>query len=284
MMLCKDVRDRLYEYIYEELDGFEKTETEKHLTSCSQCQNEYLSLKQLLIDDTASISELVESINMPEELPRKINRSLMSDSRSSFSRYVAAACFLIFMFYAAPVAAYYVVENTALSKYIEFDKGLVKEIEEGQLQLVDKSDNMKDITIRVDGIIRKPDKTTVLFTVKVLKDKNINYAMPSTAYNVVTIKDQFGFEYRSTGSAMSLRSANEDGEVTAIMEFEPLNFWSYKLSINITAMDTGSMIVTKDNGNDPRADENGFIYDMKESKSVYGSWKIDFYVDRSIKK
>jgi hypothetical protein len=284
MMQCKEVNDKLYEYIYEELEVLGKAEVEEHLAHCNECQNEHLSLKKLLIDDMEGISEFAQSIKVPEKLPRNIKQSLKGNSTFNISRYVAAACFLIFMFYAVPVAAYYVVENTALSKYIEFDKGLVKEIEEGRLQVVNKSDIMKYITVRVDGIIRKPDKTTVLFTVKVPKDNNINYAMPSIAYNVITIEDQFGFEYRSTGSAMSLRSANEDGEVTAIMEFEPLKFWSYKLSINITAMDTGTMIVTKDNGNDPRADEKGFIYDMKEAKSVYGNWKIDFYVDRSIKK
>jgi hypothetical protein len=283
-MQCKEVNHKLYEYLYEELEELEKIEIEEHLAHCYECKNEHLSLKKLLIDDMEDISKLAQSIKMPEKLPENVKLSLKGAPSISISRYVAAACFLIFMFYAVPVAAYYVVENTTLSKYIEFDKGLVKEIEEGQLQLVNKSDTMKDITFRVDGIIRKSDKTTVLFTVKVPKNKDINYAMPSLAYNVVTIKDQFGFVYSSTGSAMSLRSANEDGEVTAIMEFEPLMFWSYKLSINITAMDTGTMTVTKDNGHDHRADDNGFIYDMKEAKSVYGSWKLNFYIDRSIKK
>lgn len=281
-MQCKEVREKLYEYIYEELDYGEKAGIEEHLTHCTECIQEYLSLKKLLIEDMKDLRELSGAIIAPKELSQNIKLSLRTGSPYSIWRYAAAACILIFMFYAVPVAAYYVVENTSLSKYIDFDKGLVSEIEEGKLQILDKNSTMKDITFKVDGIIRKPDKTTVLFTLKVPKNRNINYAMPSGDFNVVTIKDQFGTKYRTLGSSMSLKSSNKDGEVTAIMDFEALKFWSYKLSINITAMETGTMTAIKDNGENPRADEKGFVYDIKEDRTVYGSWKVDFYVDRSI--
>lgn len=280
-MLCKEVQDKLYEYVYGEIEE-EKIEIQEHLALCNNCQKEYLELKKLLVDDMKELNNLAENVEMPEELPRRIKRNLNENLKYRVPRYAAAACIVLFIFYAAPVAAYYFVENTVLNKYIDFSKGLVKEIEEGKLQLVDKNSTMKDITFQVDGIIRKPDKTTVLFTVKVPKGKNTNYAMPSSSFNVIRIKDQFGTEYRSMGSAMSLRSADMDGEVTAIMDFEALKFWSYKLSINITAMETGTMTVTKAGEGEPRADEKGFIYDIKEDKTVYGSWKVDFYLDRAL--
>lgn len=281
-MQCKEVREKLYEYIYEELDCGERADIEEHVTHCTECTQECLSLKKLLIEDMKDLKEISKMITTPKELSQNIKLNLRTGSSYSIWRYAAAACILIFIFYAVPVAAYYVVENTSLSKYIDFDKGLVKEIEEGRLQVVNKSSTMKDISFRVDGIIRKQDKTTVLFTIQVPKDRNVNYAMPSGDFNVVTIKDQFGTQYRTLGSSMSLKSSNEDGEVTAIMDFEPLKFWSYKLSINITAMETGTMTAIKDNGENPRADEKGFVYDIKEDRTVYGSWKVDFYVDRSI--
>jgi hypothetical protein len=283
-MLCNEVQDKLYEYIYEEFEKEEKTVLEKHLAHCDECSRKYRDLKKLLIDDMEDISNLAEKISMPQDLPQQISKRLKVNSTRRFSRFAAAACMLIFSIYAIPVAAYYTVENTVLSKYISFSQNLVQDIEDGKMQLVNKSAAMKDITFRVDGIIRKADKTTVLFTVKVPEGKKINYAMPSNSFNVINIADQFGTKYRSTGSAMSLRSANEDGEVTAIMDFEALKFWSYKLSINITAMDTGTIKAEKASGSDPRADENGFIYDITEDKTVYGSWKLDFYIDRTANK
>lgn len=178
-MLCSEVKDKLYEYIYGELEE-EKNKLEEHLSTCSQCQKEYLELRKLLVNDMKDISDLAENIKLPEELSTSIKQNLKIYPKHKNLRYAAAACILIFMFYAVPVAAYYVVENTVLNKYIDFSQGLVKEIEEGKVQLVNKSSTMKDITFLVDGIIRKPDKTTVLFKVKVPKGNKINYAMPST--------------------------------------------------------------------------------------------------------
>lgn len=284
MMFCNEVQDKLYEHIYDELNDEEKSKIKAHLADCIDCSQKHLELKKLLINDMEGISKFAEEIKAPENLSRQVKRNLNVSSNLKVSRYVSAACILIFMFYAVPVAAYYAVENTVLNKYIDFSKELTKDIDEGKLQVINKSDTMKDITFRVDGIIRNADVTTILFTIKVPEGMNINYAMPDGTSDVVTLKDQFGTKYRSMGSAMNLKSANEDGEVTAVMDFEPLKFWSYKLTINITALNTGTMKVTKASEGDPRADKKGLVYDLQEHKSVYGNWELDFYIDRSFKK
>lgn len=279
-MLCDELKDRIYEYIYEELTVEKKLEVEEHLLKCNSCKKEYEELKTLLIDDMESLIELKDEIQMPEVLQINIKKKLYLSSKNSFTKYVAAACLLIFMFYTIPVAAYYLVENTILNKYINFDKGLVMDVEQGRVQLVDKSATMKEITFRVDGIIRKEDKTTILYTVKL--PKGSSYAMSTSGFGTIRIKDQFGISYRQKGSATTVESIREDGEATAIMDIEPLKFWAYKLTINITAMETGQL-VSRDNSKDNLSaeDKNQFPYTMVPGRNIYGSWKVDFYIDRA---
>jgi hypothetical protein len=278
-MLCDEVKDWLYEYIYEELDEKKKTEIEVHLDKCDNCRRTYKELKALLIEDMEELIQLKEQIVIPKELSKKVERRLNRNLLTTLPRYAAAACIALIMFYTVPVAAYYIVQISPLDKYIAFDNGIIKEYEQGKGQLVQKSGTMKDITFTVDALIRKKDKTILLFTAKVPTGGNINYAMPLMDSRVITVKDQFGIKYRTEGSAMTLRSVNEDGEVKAIMYIEPLKFWAYKLSINITGMETGRMEVRKTESS--AADDKGLEYDVQKYKNVYGSWKVDFYIDRS---
>lgn len=280
-MLCDEVKDRLYEYVYEELDEKKKSEIEVHLDKCDNCKRAYGELKALLIDGMEEFVQLKEQIEVPIELPKNVERKLNRNLLTALPRYAAAACIALIMFYTVPVAAYYIVQNSPLDKYIAFDNGIIQEYEQGKGQLIQKSDTMKDITFTVDALIRKKDETIVLFTAKVPTEGNINYAMPLMDPRVITVKDQFGIIYRTEGSAMTLQSVNEDGEVKAIMYIEPLKFWAYKLSINITGMETGRMEVRKTDSS--TVHDKGLEYDAQKYKNVYGSWKVDFYIDRSNK-
>jgi hypothetical protein len=281
-MLCDEVKELLYEYIFNELSEDKRLKVEEHIEACTNCKKEYLELKKLLKHDMQKFIETKEKIVMPKDLTVKINKKLYGTKYRSFSRFAVAASILIMIFYAFPVAAYYIVENTALNKYIDFDKGIIQDIEEGQLQIVDKSSVMKDITFRVDGIIRKKDSTKILFTVKVPKDMDIDYAMTTNEFNTVVVEDQLGKKYRFQSSGITLKSANEDGEATAIMEVEPLKFWAYKLTMRTTALEGGILEASQITGDtELKIENNGFDYKLKKLRNIYGKWEVNFYIDRS---
>lgn len=275
-MLCDEVRELLYEYIYGELEEEKKIAVQEHMKNCSNCEKEYDELKVLLIDDMKAFSEAKDNISMPSDLPLKVKNKLFGTPIIRYSRFAAAACFLVFLFYAVPVVAYYAIENTALSKYIIFDKGLIQDMEKGRIQLVDKSATLKDITLRVDGIIKKSDRTTILLTAKVPEGMDIDYAYPS--FNTITVMDQLGSTYRHMGSAGTLKSAKEDGEFTMILDVEPLKFWAYKLTLRVTALEVG---ILEKKAETSKEDKDQFNYTVKKEKDVYGSWEVDFYIDRS---
>jgi hypothetical protein len=281
-MLCDEVKDRLYEYIYDELEEDKRLKIESHLNKCDNCRRTYEELKGLLIDDMQELTTLKESVVMPEELPQKIRKKLSNNFLSTLPKYAAAACMALILFYTIPVAAYYIVQNSPLEKYIIFDSGIIQEFEQGRAQLVQKSHEMKDITFTVDAIVRKKDTTTVLLTTKVKPTEQINYAMPIGLGRTITLKDQFGNKYNSQGGGATLESVNEDGEVKVIMDFEPIRFWAYKLSINVTGMEIGKMTVEHEKVNGTENKDN-VKYDIQKYKNVYGNWKLDFYINRSNK-
>jgi hypothetical protein len=283
-MLCDEVKELLYEYIFEELPQDKKLEIEEHLKNCTNCEKEYIELKKLLIDDMQQFNKVKEALIMPKDLPLKVKNKLYGTPVKRFSRFTAAACLLLFLFYTMPVAAYYIVENTALNKYISFDKGLIQNMEKGEIQPIDKSSTMKDITFRVDGIIRKADRTTILFTVKVPKNMDINYAMTTSGFNTVKVEDQFGKQYHLKGSGITLESAKEDGEATAVMDVEPLKPWAYKLTMRITALE-GGILESKQINEDKllAKDDKKFNYTIKKVRNIYGKWEVKFYIDRSHK-
>lgn len=284
-MLCNEVKDKLCEYIYGEIDEEKSLEIENHLRSCESCREEHLELKILLIDDMEVFTAIKNEIEMPIELPNRIKKRLKNNIIIKIPRYIAAACILVLMFYTLPVAAYYLVQNSPLDKYMELNNKIEKEYKEGRGQLIEKSDTMKGITYTVDAIIRKADSTTILFTVKIPKSDNINYAMPSMDRSVITIEDQFGIKYVVMSSGMTLRSANEDGEVKAIVEVEPLKFWCYKLNIRITSMELGKITVKKGASDSlDNALELQPEYVVVKNKNVFGTWQVNFYIDRSYKK
>ena len=283
-MLCETVKNLLYEYIYEELDDDDKNKLEEHLEYCSDCQQEYKKLKLLLIDEMSEVSNIKNEIDMPKGLEKKVLSSLNYYRKPiTFFKFAATACLLIMLIYTVPVAAAYIISNTALSKYITFDAGLVKDIKEGRIQYIDKSSTMNGINFRVDGIVKKQDRVTVLFTVKVPKNTEIDYAMPKGEMSPVTLEDQFGRKYQSVGSAVSVKSANKDGEATAFMDFQPLSSTAFKLTIRITGLETGKLIPMTQKETDQSDGYRKFPYKMSKERNVYGKWQVDFYVDKSMR-
>lgn len=264
-MECSLVSDKLYEFIYGELDERTSSEIEKHIENCTNCRHEYMELKKLLVDDMKYLVNLKESIKTPEGLPLKIRSSMRPGFRFNFVKYAAAACLLLALTFTTPVLAYYIIQSTPLEKYIELDSGIIVDFEEGQGQLVQKSSTMNNITMTVDGIIPKKDRTTILFTIKVPKDTAVNYGMPLSGLNVITVTDQFGITYRMTGGAATVKSVNEDGEAKCIYDVDPLGFWAYKLNIRMTAIELGYF------------DGNEF---SSTSKNSYGNWNISFYLKK----
>lgn len=107
---------------------------------------------------------------------------------------------------------------------------------------------------------------TILFTIKVPKEKNINYGMPLTGINELTVTDQFGFKYRVGGGSLTVKSVNEDGEAKCIFDVEPIKFWAYKLNVRVTSLELGYY----DGKNTP-----------EQVKNAYGNWNVSFYIDRS---
>lgn len=266
-MECTWVSDKLYEYIYDEIDEQEKQEIERHLHECPSCQNQYEKLKKLLVDDAAMLLEFRETIEVPADLRYRVKSSLSRKARMNPLKYVLAACLMLSLFFTTPVFAYYVTQIPAIEKYVDIDDGSIADFQEGRGQLVGKSDTLKGITFTIDGIVPKEDRATILFTIKVPKDENTNFALPSSSFSSFTVTDQFGYKYRVSSGGGSVKSVNENGEATFIYDIEPgLHFWSYKLHVRLTALELG-------------------YYDGKEwvptdEKYAYGNWNVSFYIKR----
>lgn len=283
MMLCSEVKEILYEYIYEELDKAKSAEVLQHLKSCDDCRKAYDELKALLIDDVNYLSSTKNAIKMSEELPLRIEKKIRKRSPMRFSRFAAAACILLAIFYGMPVAAYYLIENTALNKYITFDNDLEKDMKEGKIQVVNKSSSLNGITFRVDGIIKGKDKTTILFTFKVPKNKDFEYAIPNSGDAVFTVEDQLGHKYHTMGSAITVKSANEDGEATAIVYVEPLKYWAYKLEVRVTSLQTGKLVpLSEEEIKKNYITEPDYKYKQQPAKNIYGKWEVSFYINRTM--
>lgn len=266
MMECSMVSDKIYEYIYKELDEETTFEIKNHLENCSKCHSEYIELKKLLIDNMSDLIDLKYNIKTPEDLPFKIRSSIKPNIRLNFIKYAAAACILFTLIFTTPVLAYYIIQSTPLEKYLDLDKGIIVNFEEGKGQLVQKSSTMNDITLTVDGIIPRKDRTTILFTIKVPKSIKVNYGIPVVGTNELTVMDQFGIKYRMKGGAVTVKSVNQDGEAKCIYDVEPLNFWAYKLNIRVTAIELGYF--------------NEKELSSEKIKNAYGNWNIKLYINR----
>lgn len=269
-MLCDEAKERLYEFIYDELNVEKNREVKEHIDTCSKCKKEYEELKQLLINDMEEFIDLIEEIQMPNELSIKVKDSIKKSGIRKFGRYAIAACMIFILIGGIPVAAQYIMSGSLLDKYKQLDPDIASIYSNDNGEMIEKSSTMKDITFTVDAIINKKDSTTILFIVKVPKDQGINYAMPTI--DGLTVQDGLGIKYRHISSGMTLQSVNEDGEIKAIMEVEPLKFYVGGLTVRITAMEVGNMtVVTKDNELD---------YDVKKKKNIYGNWQVKFRVHK----
>lgn len=271
-MNCADVKDTLYEYIYGELDDSDSMEIAKHLENCQDCRKKYLELKSLLIDFTDDITKFAKSISIPDETINKINKVLDSKTPKkhavfniSLVKFSTAACIAFIILFTTPVMGY-LIQIPSISKYLDLDKNIVTEFNEGKGQLIGKSDSMKDITFTVDAIIRKKDKTLILFTTKLDKQTDsINFTRPSHSHNAIMVQDQFGYKYELSSGSTTVKSVNEDGEAKCIFEIPPLKPWTYNLNIKVTAMNLG-------------------YYDNEENKNNsieiknYGLWDVSFYI------
>ena len=263
-MDCNLVQDKLYEYIYNELDENTLLIIKSHIENCPGCEMEYMDLKKLLIEDIPKLISLKDTIKVPPELEFKVRSLIKPKLKFNFARYAVAACILLALVAATPALAYYIIQSTPLDKYVELQSGIIVDFEEGRGQLVQKSSTMQGITLTVDGIIPKKDRSTILFTIKAPKEGNINYGMPDLGHNVITVQDQFGISYRMQSSAITVKSVNEDGEAKCILDVSPIGFWAYKLNVRVTAIELGH-------------------YDtkMEKIKNVYGNWNVSFYVNKS---
>lgn len=271
-MLCDEVKDRLYEFIYDELSGEKTKEVKEHINKCTSCKEEYEGLKVLLIEDMKEFTDLTEEIRIPPSLSIKTKASIKKRGIRKFGRYAVAACMILILIGGIPVAAQYIISGSFLDKYKQLDPDIASRYSHGNGEMIEKSSSMKDITFTVDAVINNKDSTTILFTVNVPKDQLINYAMPHLGMNVITVQDQLGRKYRNEGSAMTLQSVNEDGEIKAILDVEPLKFYVSNLTVRITAMEVGNMtVITKD---------NELEYDVKKVRNVYGNWQVKFSVHK----
>lgn len=270
-MYCDEAKNLLYEFIYKELEEKKKDEVKEHIEKCKECHKEYIELKKFLLDDMESVAKIKNYIKTPEKLKSNVKKSLSAEYKGYFVKIASVACILLFMVYVVPVAAYYLVENSPLDKYIKIDSGIAHEFEEGKGQLVNKEYKMKGVTFKIDGIIPQKDSTKVLFSVKVDENEDFNYAMPIFNQGTILVKDQFGHSYNLMGSAGSFESTKKDKEMVSVLEVEGVNFWAYKLKFQITAMEIGNI---------EGKDKN---YEMKKDKNIYGLWEVEVYLDRSLK-
>jgi hypothetical protein len=271
-MLCDEAKDRLYEFIYNELSVKKTSEVKEHIDNCPTCKKEYEELKELLLNDMEEFTDLTEEIKIPNGLSIKVKDSIKKRGIRKFSKYAVAACMIFILIGGIPVAAQYIKSGSFLDKYKQLDPEIASIYSNDNGEMIEKSSTMKDITFTVDAIINKKDSTLILFTVKVPVGQGINYAMPTFGMNAITVQDVLGKKYFTTGSAMTLQSVNEDGEIKAIMEVEPLKFYVSSLTVRITAMEEGNMTVDKK--------DNEIEYDVKKKTNIYGIWQVKFAVHK----
>lgn len=261
-MNCNYVLKNLHEYIYGELDNHEYLAIKNHLCCCPQCNMEYIKLKKLLTNDIEELNIIKNSIVPPKNLHKKIHKTLKKHSIFTPKYVTAASLLFAFLIIVPSVTAYFKIHKS-LDKYKTVSPEIVQRFNNGEGKQINEYYTMNDIRFTVDGVIKEKNTISVLYSVKVINSKNINFALPSK----VNVQDQLGFKSEILNDIASLETSYKDKETKGILSFKKPSIFSNKISLKITCFNQGFY---------EESTSNKINY--KEINNAYGNWHIEFEI------
>lgn len=271
-MNCKDMEDRLMDYIDGELSSEESKEVEAHLESCSNCKRDYEEIKSTI--------DYVETKSNNINISKEINLNTNMKRRKQASRFtrtglIAIALSLIFVVSAVATDLFGFME--AWKKSSKITKSAWEElIDNGVGQKLDIWAIDKDIKITAEGVISDQLNTIILLKIEDLKDQN-RYS-PTKNYSETD---------NIQGLALSGDISTEQtwGDSLQIMsDLEPLYSEVYSEDENTIGLMVWTNPLSKDKGNIQILIDNLQVMDgsgpyMNNGNTVSGNWNLSIPVE-----
>ncbi|WP_085828991.1 DUF4179 domain-containing protein [Clostridium massiliodielmoense] len=261
-MNCNFVLNNLHEYIYGELDNDSYIAIKNHLCCCPQCNMEYIKLKKLLTNDIEELTIIKNSIVPPKNLHKKVHKTLKKHSIFTPKYIIAASLLFAFLIIVPSVTAYFKIHKS-LAKYKTVSPEIVQRFNTGEGKQINESYTMNDIKFTVDGVIKEKNTISLLYSVKLINNKNTNFALPSK----VNVQDQLGFKSEILNEIASLETSFKDKETKGILSFKKPSIFSNKISLRITCFNKGFYKGSTANK-----------IDYREINNAYGNWHIEFEI------
>lgn len=230
-MKCIEVRELLEQYYHKGLNEENMEMVCNHLEKCESCRYEY----DELMNTIGSINNVYENIEIPDELtnieamlPSKPRCKSMWVKRTAL---IASVLILILSVFYSPIVAKVLENIHVLEKYFTFgDKGIIRSLENGFGQVVNKSDENNGIKFTVRNVISDQNRTVILFSAKILEDIDADYGQITGFF----IKNQFGQEIRQHSAIYTFYK--EKNEVAGRFEIDSLGFLDRKLTFGIKGL------------------------------------------------
>lgn len=165
-MDCKDVQERIIDYIEGDLDAKEQKLIEEHIEICSQCEKEFLELKATIeyIIDEANLINVENNIKLS---PKITNKSFKKVTRTGLIA-IALSFILVVTAFAAEVLGFF--DYWKKSSEIPMNAWM-QLIDNGVGQKLDISVTDGGIKVTAEGVISDEKNTIVLLKIEDLNGK-----------------------------------------------------------------------------------------------------------------
>lgn len=272
-MNCKDMEERLIDYIDGELSNEENTEVKDHLDKCSNCQNEYEELKSTIdyVENNTSSIDTSKEIKLNTNIKR---RKIVK--RFTRTGLIAIALSLILVVSAVATDLFGLVEHWKKSSEI-VENAWEELLDNGIGQKLNISTTDKDIKITAEGVISDELNTIILLKVEDLKGKD-----------KYTIARNYSGNMENSAIKLDGDISNDEqwGDSMLIMsDFEPLYSEVYAEDENTLKLMIWTNPLDKEKGNINIEIDNLQIMTspstpyMNESEETPGNWNLTIPVE-----
>lgn len=283
-MLCKDVEEKIIDYIEDLLDKESYLAVEHHIKNCSRCQQEIKEIRESIgyiesVGNAMVVPEgFMESVKNKVEHNKKIGKK--PKRRVGTAIFVAAliAVLITGVFAEEGIKSYF---EEWKSKSLEESQSIEQLITEGYGEKLGISTEDQDIKITVESIMADDMNTVLLIEVEDLKGEK-KYA-PIIDGDGIVAEGKFNYEEgrsdifkltRAEVKDSQLLYTTEKNRTKTILSFNPVDHEYGKMALKISALEA----ISEDETRVPHAIGGQHYYDRYAENIVTGLWQFDINV------
>ncbi len=287
-MHCKEIEEKLIDYIDGILDEEEARAVNEHIENCGDCKKNLDGLKETIND----IGEANKNIEAPHDFIETIKkevaikRSLVRQPRRK-TAYIVLVSILITLLITGVFA------NESLQAYIEIWKGRsLKEshsieqlIAEGYGEKMNIVSVDKNIKVTLESVIADDINTVFLIEVEDLSGEN-KYA-PILWENTIAANGKFNYYLPGSSNALMIDKASIEGsfllhtpeknKTRTVLAFSPIASEHDEVELIISAL----QVIAEDDTSTPHAFGGQYYYDKRFDDITEGSWRFKVQVKPS---